>query len=69
MKFGKRKTMLFTVLLALLAFTGIGNASKISPNVEWNKTYEENPNFNLDCKEIVGKVPEKRLIKNILKYF
>jgi len=46
-KKGKRKTLLFAVLLALLAFTGVGNASGISPDVEWNRTYEENPYFNV----------------------
>jgi PKD repeat protein len=46
-KKGKRKILLFAVLLALLAFAGVGNASGISQDVEWNRTYEENPYFNV----------------------
>ncbi|NOR48491.1 MAG: PKD domain-containing protein [Methanosarcinaceae archaeon] len=48
MKFGKRKTLLFAVLLAVFAFASVGNASGISQDVEWNRTYEENPYFNVE---------------------
>jgi len=47
-KKGKRKILLFAVILALSAFTGVGNSSGISPDVEWNRTYEENPYFNVE---------------------
>jgi hypothetical protein len=47
-KFGKLKTLLFAVSLTLLAFTGTGNASEISQNVEWNRTYEENHYFYVE---------------------
>jgi len=47
-KFGKRKILLFAVLLALLAFAGVGNASEISLDVEW-RTYEESPHFSVEA--------------------
>ena len=45
---GKRKTLLFAFLLALFAFASVGNASGISPDIEWNRTYEENHYFRVE---------------------